>query len=202
MTFPPIDHADLVAHGLPPAAPLGLDGSTLRCGADVPKFARRLLLAAMASPPPEGDRLAYLRHVRDLLIELTDYTQAADSTLPAADRAAWAAYRAALRDLPANYIGTGPIQWPAIPTPAADAVPPVISARQARLWLVRHGIDLAAVDAAIASVPDAVTRESVRVEWEYGTEVHRDSQWLAALGPALDLDAATLDAAFREAAGL
>ncbi len=86
--------------------------------------------------------------------------------------------------------------------PEANPVPPSISARQARLWLIRHGITLAQVDAAIASIPDAVTRESVRVEWEYGTEVHRDSQWLAALGPALGLDAATLDAAFREAAGL
>jgi hypothetical protein len=86
--------------------------------------------------------------------------------------------------------------------PDASPVPPVISARQARLWLIRHGIDLAAVDAAIAAIPDAVTRESVRVEWEYGTEVHRNSEWLAALGPALGLDAATLDAAFREAAGL
>jgi hypothetical protein len=67
---------------------------------------------------------------------------------------------------------------------------------------VRHGLDLAAVDAAIASIPDAVTRESVRVEWEYGTEVHRGSPWLAALGPALGLDASTLDTAFREAATL
>ena len=81
-------------------------------------------------------------------------------------------------------------------------MPTTITARQARLWLVRHGVSLAAVDAAIASIPDAVTRESVRVEWEYGTEVHRASQWIAALGPALGLDAQRLDTAFREAAGL
>jgi hypothetical protein len=87
---------------------------------------------------------------------------------------------------------------------AADdsPVPATISARQARLWLIRHGITLAQVDAVIASIPAAITRESVRVEWEYGTDVNRSSAWLAALGPALGLDAATLDAAFREAAGL
>jgi hypothetical protein len=84
----------------------------------------------------------------------------------------------------------------------ASPVPATISARQARLWLIRHGITLAQVDAAIASIPDAITRESVRVEWEYGTEVHRGSPWLAALGPALGLDASTLDTAFREAATL
>jgi hypothetical protein len=81
-------------------------------------------------------------------------------------------------------------------------VPTTISARQARLWLIRNGITLAQVDAVIASIPDAITRESVRVEWEYGTEVHRDGPWLAALGPALGLDASTLDTAFREAATL
>jgi hypothetical protein len=87
---------------------------------------------------------------------------------------------------------------------AADdsPVPATISARQARLWLIRHGITLAQVDAVIASIPDAITRESVRVEWEYGTEVHRDGPWLTALGPAIGLDAATLDTAFREAAGI
>ena len=84
----------------------------------------------------------------------------------------------------------------------AGPVPPTITARQARLWLIRHGITLAQVDAVIASIPDAITRESVRVEWEYGTDVNRNSAWLAALGPALGLDAATLDAAFREAAEL
>jgi hypothetical protein len=84
----------------------------------------------------------------------------------------------------------------------AGPVPPTITARQARLWLIRHGITLAQVDAVIASIPDAITRESVRVEWEYGTDVNRNIAWLAALGPALGLDAATLDAAFREAAGL
>ena len=87
----------------------------------------------------------------------------------------------------------------ATPTPA---VPESVSARQARLWLVRHGKSLAAVDAAIASIPDAVTRECVRVEWEYGTEVHRASAWIAALGPSLGLDDAALDLAFREAASL
>jgi hypothetical protein len=66
----------------------------------------------------------------------------------------------------------------------------------------RRGVTLAQVDAAIASIPDAITRESVRVEWEYGTEVHRNSPCLAALGPSLGLDAATLDTAFREAAGI
>ncbi len=44
---------------------------------------------------PARDRLACLRHVRDLLIGLTDWTQAADS--------------------PQAYAGAGPIPWPEAP---------------------------------------------------------------------------------------
>ena len=115
MTFPPIEYADLLALGLPPSAPLGCEGLTLRCGQEVPKFVRMVLVAAMASPPPEGDRLAYLRHVRDLLMGVTDWTQAADSPLSETQRAVWAAYRQALRDLPSVYSGEGPIPWPVAP---------------------------------------------------------------------------------------
>jgi hypothetical protein len=86
--------------------------------------------------------------------------------------------------------------------PDTTPVPASISARQARLWLIRHGITLATVDATIASIPDAITRESVRVEWEYGTEVHRASQFVAQLGATLGLTSERLDAAFRDAANI
>lgn len=86
--------------------------------------------------------------------------------------------------------------------PDATPVPFAISARQARQWLVRNGRTLAQVDAVIASIPDATVREQVRIDWEYGTEVHRASGFVAQLGAALGLDAAALDAAFREAAGI
>jgi hypothetical protein len=85
---------------------------------------------------------------------------------------------------------------------AASVVPTSISPRQARLWLVSHGVTLASIDEAIASITDDVTRESVRVEWEYGLEVQRSSPWLSALGAALGLDDDALDQAFREAATL
>jgi hypothetical protein len=76
---------------------------------------RQLLAELAVRPAPEGDRLAYLRHVRDLLMGLTDYTQAADSPLSETQRAAWAVYRQALRDLPSVYSGEGPIPWPVAP---------------------------------------------------------------------------------------
>jgi len=58
---------------------------------------------------------------------------------------------------------------------------------------------MATVDQTIAAIPDALLRERVRVEWEYGTEVHRDSPFVAQLGATLGLTSERLDAAFREA---
>jgi hypothetical protein len=89
-------------------------------------------------------------------------------------------------------------QW-VTPTPN---VPQAISARQIRLWLVRHGVSLAMVDAAIDGIQDAMTREAVRVEWEYAPHVERTHAWLVPMAAALGLTEAQVDAAFREAATL
>jgi hypothetical protein len=86
-------------------------------------------------------------------------------------------------------------------TPTPD-VPQAISARQIRLWLVRHGVSLAMVDAAIDGIQDAMTREAVRVEWEYAPHVERTHAWLVPMAAALGLTEAQVDAAFREAATL
>jgi len=56
-----------------------------------------------------------LRSVRSKLLSMTDYTQLQDSPLNDEQRAAWATYRQALRDLPQVYGGDGPIPWPTAP---------------------------------------------------------------------------------------
>lgn len=86
--------------------------------------------------------------------------------------------------------------------PDNSPVPASISARQIRLWLVRHGVSLAMVEAAIDGIADAVTRESVRVEWEYAPHVERTHAWLVPMAQALGLTADQVDAAFREASTL
>ena len=103
---------------------------------------------------------------------------------------------------------------PAPEKPSADAiwvdgawvipepiVPPTvtISARQIRLWLIRQGIALTAVDAAIAAIPDQMTRETVQVEWEYAPYVERSHPMLIPLAAALGLTEAQVDQAFTEA---
>ena len=83
-----------------------------------------------------------------------------------------------------------------------ESVPASVSARQIRLWLLRQGISLAAVDAAINAIPDQLQRDSVRVEWDYAPYVERTHTMLVPLAAALGLTEARVDQAFVEAAGI
>jgi hypothetical protein len=83
-----------------------------------------------------------------------------------------------------------------------DYVPASVSARQIRLWLLRQGISLAAVDAAIDAIPDQLQRDSVRVEWDYAPYVERTHPMLVPLAAALGLTEQQVDQAFIEAAGI
>jgi hypothetical protein len=84
--------------------------------------------------------------------------------------------------------------------PVERSVPPSVSARQIRLWLVRHGVSLAQVDAAIDAIHDQQQRQEVRVEWDYAPYVERSHPFLVPLAAALGLDEAQVDDAFRQAA--
>ena len=66
---------------------------------------------------------------------------------------------------------------------------------QARLALLGAG-KLAAVDAAIAAIPDAAKKQAARIEWEYAGTVHRDHGLVSQIGPALGLTSAQIDALF------
>lgn len=81
-------------------------------------------------------------------------------------------------------------------------VPESISARQIRLWLIRNGISLAQVDAAIDAIPDQLQRDSVRVEWDYAPYVERSHPMLVPLAAALGLTEQQVDQAFVEAAAI
>lgn len=79
-------------------------------------------------------------------------------------------------------------------------VPGIVTMRQARLALLEAG-QLAAVEAAINALPEP-QRSAARIEWDYSSEVHRDRAFVQALGAALGLDAAALDALFTRASEL
>lgn len=68
-----------------------------------------LLILANASLEQQ---FAYVRVVRNAELAATDWTQVADSQ---ADKAAWATYRQALRDLPAQNADPKKIKLPVAP---------------------------------------------------------------------------------------
>ena len=204
MKSPPIDWVDLIALGMDSVSSVssGPDGYSIT--PPPPKIVSDLCdqLAITPAPDSDVDRGEYVRHVRGILLTITDYTQAADSPLSAGSKAAWAAYRQALRDLPDTVTEGQPVAWPTPPGADTTAVPASVSARQIRLWLVTHGITLAAVEAAIDAIPDATQRETVRIEWEYAPYILRSHPMLIPLAAAFSLTSQQVDAAFTEAAAL
>lgn len=87
---------------------------------------------------------------------------------------------------------------PPLPLPAP--VPEVVTARQARLALLGAGV-LANVEGALAQIP-GVQGEAARIEWEYATDIRRDSPLIGALAPMLSLTSEQVDDLFRAAEGL
>jgi len=78
-------------------------------------------------------------------------------------------------------------------------VPESVSARQIRLWLINNGFELSQVENAINSIEDTITRETVKIEWEYAPYVERNHPMLIPLAQALGLTENQVDQAFREA---
>lgn len=66
--------------------------------------------------PPPPDIEPDVRRKRDARLKASDWTQLPDSPLNEAQRAAWAAYRQALRDLPShvNWPNLDAANWPQV----------------------------------------------------------------------------------------
>lgn len=75
-----------------------------------------------------------------------------------------------------------------------------VTMRQARLALLAAG-KLSAVNAAIAAMAGG-PGEAARIEWEFASDVRKDSPLIAGLVAGLGLSPDELDALFEQAAGL
>lgn len=84
--------------------------------------------------------------------------------------------------------------------PAEIKVPNLVSAKQARLALLQQNL-LDYVEAAIASLQGKAGK-AAQIEWEFSTNVRRDSQLVAGIGQALNLTQAQIDQLFIFAATL
>lgn len=78
-------------------------------------------------------------------------------------------------------------------------IPTSVSARQIRLWLIRHNFELSQIESAIDNIQDPLIRETVRIEWEYAPYIERSHPWLVPLAQSLGLTEEQIDQAFREA---
>lgn len=81
-------------------------------------------------------------------------------------------------------------------------VPESVSARQIRLWLINHNIQLDQVIEAINSIEDLMIRETTKVEWEYAPYIERTHPMLIPLAQSLGLSEAQIDEAFIEASNI
>jgi hypothetical protein len=79
-----------------------------------------------------------------------------------------------------------------------EVLPP-ITKRQLRLTLVRNGISLETVEAAIASMPEGLEKEEAQIEWNDASTFNRDHPTLLLIAAALGLTEAQIDAMWAEA---
>ena len=74
-----------------------------------------------------------------------------------------------------------------------------ITKRQLRLTLVRNGISLAGVEAAIAAMPEGLTKEEAQIEWADASTFSRNHPTLLLIATSLGLTESQVDAMWRQA---
>ena len=102
------------------------------------------------------------------------------------------AYQALMDEVAATYVP---------PPPAPPYVPQSVTRRQAKQALLLAGL-LSGVQPAIDAIPDPTQRALIQIEWDDSQVFERNRPALIALGGALGLNAAGLDALFIQAAAL
>lgn len=98
-------------------------------------------------------------------------------------------------------IALTPEEIAALPPPAPVPMP-TITRRQLRLALLnRFGVTASQVEAKIADMTGTpIEREAAMIEWQDATTYERNHRLVIALGAALGLTEAQIDAAWMEAA--
>lgn len=99
-----------------------------------------------------------------------------------------------------EFVEAGWLQMQADEMKARNPVPRAVSMRQARLALLGDSL-LDGVSTAIAALPEP-DKSTAAIEWEYATEVRRDSALLATLCTAMGITDEQIDDLFLKAGKL
>ncbi|UNZ50609.1 hypothetical protein [Agrobacterium tumefaciens] len=99
------------------------------------------------------------------------------------------------RDLTAEEIADAGFE----PVEPTAPLPLPITKRQLRLTLVRNGIALSTVEAAIASMPEGLPKEEAKIEWDDASTFNRNHPTLLLIAGALGLTEAQVDTMWAEA---
>tara|TARA_R110000822_G_scaffold153002_2_gene292438 strand:+ start:361 stop:702 length:342 start_codon:yes stop_codon:yes gene_type:complete len=78
----------------------------------------------------------------------------------------------------------------------------LVSMAQARKALIQSSISIASVDAALAGITDPMERELAQTDWEYASDVRRESDLVNNIANAFELSENEVDDLFTLAAGL
>jgi len=81
-------------------------------------------------------------------------------------------------------------------------VPTEVSNAQAREALIRSGISIATVDAAIQEISDPTEREVAFTQWEYRDKIRRNASLVVSIAGSLGLSESQVDDLFRTASTL
>ena len=81
---------------------------------------------------------------------------------------------------------------------ARNWIPKVVSMRQARLALLKAGL-LDDAEALITAITDPVQRRAAQIEWEFASEVQRNSSFMTQMAESLGLSSTEVDDLFKAA---
>jgi len=124
-------------------------------------------------------------------------------------------YRCEYASRPDDTFGLAPVvrenleQWIAAGKPVGAYVPPTAEAmrasmtpltpRQLRLALVRSGVSLLSVTAALDALPEGPAKEEAEIEWEYATQFDRLAPALLTIADAIGFTPSEVDTLWEQA---
>lgn len=86
-------------------------------------------------------------------------------------------------------------KWTFYKTVKFKLPPTKVTARQARRALLEVGL-LDAVDAAIDSITDETVKKRIRIDWEYATEIERNSEFVTLITEKLGMTTEQVEGLF------